>query len=58
MSFRTARFALIASIAWPIAAQAQSTPALVAAEDHIIQSCQDNLLREKTLPDESGQGSF
>src|SRR3954471_8054536 len=37
MSFRTARFALIASIAWPIAAQAQSTPAApAAAEDDIV----------------------
>ena len=37
MSLRTARFALIASIAWPIAAQAQSVPAAPAkAEDDIV----------------------
>ena len=36
MSLRTARLALIASIAWPIAAQAQNAPAAPAAADDDI----------------------
>ena len=36
MSLRTARFALLASIAWPIAARAQSVPAAPAAPDDDI----------------------